>query len=610
VHARSHVKGLCRRRSCKRGIALVVVAVLASSLAACGGAKQSGGAVKATKITLTPGKKGGHLTYLAAADIDYLDPGQTYYTFGYMIQEATNRALYSYKPDDSSTPVPDLATDVPEISSDNKTITVHIRKGVMYSPPLQDREVKAADIKYAIERAFTKQVPSGYAGIYFGDLVGAPAEPNTTDYQPISGIETPDDYTLVLHLKTATAPSVSQALVLPITVPVPQDYAQEFDSETPSTYDRHVVFTGPYMVKSDASGTNVGRKPGKLIQLVRNPSWDGEAQGDFRPAYLDSIDVQEGFTDSAISSKRALNGSGTVCCDAGSPPVDVVKEALSNRKDQLTFVASGITRYIALNTTIKPFDNLNVRKAVLAGMNRNALRLTRGGALFGDIATGWLPPATGGFVEAGGLKQGSEYDFNSFPDGNPELAKQYMLKAKAEGVPVTDDGTYAGTEELLMIGANVDPHKKAAEVAQNQLEQLGFKVKLRLVPRDTLDTKFCGVPKAGVAICPNAAWLKDFSDPQSLLEPIFSGDNILQEGNINYPQLDDPAINKAMDEAALLPAGKERLEAWAKINDMIIAAAPAVPWMWNKEVLVGSSDVNLVPNPYTAIVDLNYSSIK
>ncbi len=65
---------------------------------------------------------------------------------------------------------------------------------------------------------------------------------------------------------------------------------------------------------------------------------------------------------------------------------------------------SGGTRYIAINTTVKPFDNINIRKAIIAGMNRNALRLTRGGAILGDIANGWIPPDIPGFKESGGLQ--------------------------------------------------------------------------------------------------------------------------------------------------------------------------------------------------------------
>src|SRR4051794_7928480 len=70
---------------------------------------------------------GGNLTMLASSDVDYLDPGHTYYTFGEMVTLATNRPLYSFKPDDALHPVPDLAAAQPQISADQKTVTVTIK---------------------------------------------------------------------------------------------------------------------------------------------------------------------------------------------------------------------------------------------------------------------------------------------------------------------------------------------------------------------------------------------------------------------------------------------------------------------------------------------------
>jgi peptide/nickel transport system substrate-binding protein len=591
-----------------------VVTALAMFVAACGGDDDSGGggASKAatTQTKIQEGKKGGALTFLAAADIDYLDPGQDYYTFGYAVQYSVNRMLYSFKPTDSVKPVPDLATGEPEISADNKTITVHIKKGIKYAPPV-NREVTTKDIKYAFERSFSKQVPSGYAGTYFNSIVGTPEEPNTGDIKPISGIETPDDQTIVFKLKTASAPAVSQALVMPITVPVPEEYAKKWDATTPSKYDQYVAFTGPYMVKNDpTTGKVTGRVPGKTIELVRNPNWD--AKTDYRPAYLDSIKIEEGNDDLATAARRALNGSNTICCDSGAPPAQVLKQAVQRNKDQLIFVPSGGTRWISMDMKVKPFDNINIRKAVIAASDRNALRLTRGGAILGDIATGWIPPGLPGFEESGGLKQNTDLDYLAHPEGDPAVAKKYMLAAKQDdpSLPIDANGKWTGGEKLLTIATNADPGKKTAEVFQGQMEQLGFKLNFRIVPQDTLYTKFLGVPKQKVALGPNVGWFKDFSDPQSLLDATFNGNNILQQGNVNWSQLDVPAINDAMKAASTVPVGPERNQAWAKINHMIAEQAPAIPWIWDKSAFVASKDVNLVGNGYFAGQDLNYTSIK
>ena len=62
--------------------------------------------------------------------------------------------------------------------------------------------------------------------------------------------------------------------------------------------------------------------------------------------------------------------------------------------------------------------------------------------------------------------------------------------------------------------------------------------------------KFCGVPKNQPDVCPNVGWGKDFYDPQTLLDSTFNPAAIKPENNSNYPQLDDPKLEKAFDDAA------------------------------------------------------------
>jgi peptide/nickel transport system substrate-binding protein len=594
-----------------------IVAIGMVALAACGSSDKGGGGTttSSAKTSTSPtaiksGKAGGELTVLSAGDVDYLDPGLAYYTFGYMVQYAVNRTLYSFKPDNSEKPVPDLATGPPEISADNKTITVKIKPGIKYAPPV-NREVTTKDIKYAFERAFSKNVPSGYAGTYFSSIVGTPEKPNTGDIAPISGIQTPDDQTIVFKLKDESAALVSQALVMPITVPVPREYAAKLDKSTPSKYDQYVAFTGPYMVKNDPqTGKVTGRAPGKSVELVRNPNWSKST--DYRPAYLDEVSIQEGNDDLTTAARRALSGSATVCCDSYQPPAPVLKQAVQRSRDQALFVPAGGTHFAPLNTTVKPLDNVNVRKAIIAASDRISLRLASGGEVVGDIANGFIPPGLPGFEEADGLKQNTDLDFLRNPKGDPELAKKYMLAAKESdpSLPIDANGKWTGGEELLAIASNADPGKKTAEVMQNQLEQLGFKLRLRLVPQDTMFTKFCNVPSQNVAICANASWFKDFADAQSLLDATFNGTHILEQGNVNWPELDVPAINDGMKAAAVVPVGTERNDAWAKINHMIAEQAPAIPILFDKAALVQSKDVVGVASAYLTTYDLTYTSLK
>ena len=544
---------------------------------------------------------GGEVVFLSVAGTDYVDPGLTWYTFGWMLSNAVNRPLYSISPDQPDHPTPDLAESDPVISADNRSVTVTIKPGIRFSPPV-NREVTSRDVKYAMERAFTRHVPSGYVFTYFGDLVGAPSEPGPlTD---IPGIQTPDDLTIVFNLETATAPAFAASLVLPITVPVPKEYARPFDRENPSMYDTHVVFTGPYMIRNNAEGELVGL--GDDIELIRNPNWDPVT--DYRPAHLDEITIRTGGQDIDRMARRTLTGSHRLCCDSGG--LESIKEFLSTYPDQIGSMPGHGTRWVALNTTIRPLKNLNVRRALFAAMDRKALRRARGGHLAGRIATHFIASGVPGFEESGGYVGFSDLNFTQHPGGDPALAKGYMLAARRDGVPITRRGKYAGDKSLLMVGTDSPPGDAVARRVKRQIEELGFKVEMKLVAPDEMFIEWCGVRRARVAICPNVGWFIDFMDPQSLLEPTFSGDRIGSgENNANWSFLDRPKINDAIKEAALV-SGPERFGAWAEVNHMITALAPGIPYLWDVNYQLESPDVEGVMNPYSATWDLTFTSLK
>ena len=62
------------------------------------------------------------------------------------------------------------------------------------------------------------------------------------------------------------------------------------------------------MIENDAEGELIGYTPNKEIHLVRNPNWE-PSDGDYRPAYLDEITIQEGFADTVSAGKKMLAGS-------------------------------------------------------------------------------------------------------------------------------------------------------------------------------------------------------------------------------------------------------------------------------------------------------------
>ena len=582
---------------------VLAIAVLALVVAGCGGGndnKSSSGGGKAATTVTAGAKKGGHLDVLSASDVDGLDPGYWYYQYDYMaLMEPTQRSLYGWEADKTQ-PTPDLADGQPQVSDGGKTFTIKIRPGIKYSPGPVKRTVKADDFKYALERCFLPQVGNGYVNAYLGDIVGV-QEFKDGKAKEISGITAPDDNTLVIKFSKASG-AAAQALALPCTVPVPREYAKQYDSGKQSTYGQHQVFTGPYVIKGSEDGdVKPGYVPGKKIELVRNPNWGGEKQGDFRPAYLDSITFLGG-NDLSVASRKILQGNGMISGDFAAPPTAIMKRAYQTQRDQVQIIPSGGNRYIGLDTAIPPFNDANIRKAVVAQTDRNALIQTRGGPLLGKPATHIIPPGLGGFEEAGGYK--SKYDFYS-QDGSalPDVAKKYM---QAAGFA---NGKYNGPE-ILMVGDDQPPASKTGEAFLEVLKQLGFKVRYRQVPHDVMYSKFCQVPKAKVNVCPNVGWGKDFFDAESMLFPTFFGKNIVPSGNVNYPQLNDPKINADMDKARALTDQAERDKAWAAIDDEITGGAYVVMWIWDNDVNIRSKNVNGVQNKFNASWDVTYTSLK
>jgi peptide/nickel transport system substrate-binding protein len=591
-----------RKRMRKSVTGLATAVVLGLAVTACGGGDDSGDNGDAgTPATGDSGKQGGSVTVMSIGDVDSLDPGYWYYQYDYMaLQQTTQRQLYGWKPDDGTKPVPDLAVDLPEISNGGKTLTIKIKPGIKYSPPLQDRTVTAADIKYGLERIFQPRVGNGYVGAYFGAITGS-ADYAAGKAREVSGIQAPDDETLVIKLdRPQGVLATGVALALPGSTPVPKAYAAKYDKGSQSTYGAHQVFTGPYMIANDGKGNMTGYQAGKKIELVRNPSWDKES--DFRPAYLDKITFSGG-NDVTVASRQILTGKGLLSGDFAAPPVAILKQALQNNKDQLSIEPSGGIRYITLNSKVKPFDNENVRKAVAAVINKEDLRTTRGGPTLGPIATHYIPPGMPGFDESGGEAGPPGIDFNENPKGNLELATEYMKKG---GFPT---GKYTGPP-LLMVGDNAPPASKTGEAVQAQLEQLGFKLNYRQVLHATAGSKFCGVPKSNTAICPNLGWGKDFPDAQSMITPVFHGKNIVPAGNVNSAQVNVPKLNAAMDKAEEIIDPAERATAWADINKELVAGAWMVPWLWDNSINFASKDVNAVYSISNTSWDLSFTSLK
>jgi peptide/nickel transport system substrate-binding protein len=260
---------------------------------------------------------------------------------------------------------------------------------------------------------------------------------------------------------------------------------------------------------------------------------------------------------------------------------------------------------ISMDTSRPPFDDVDVRKAVIAGFDRTAARQQRGGEALGPIAQHLIPPDMAGFEESGGVDGWvDEMDWLAKPEGDRAKSAEYFEQAGFAS------GKYEGGEELLLVADNSEPEKSIAQITEQQLNEMGFKTKLRLVTRDTMIARFCTVPDSEVHVCPSWGWAQDFADPQTVIDPNFNGAHIIPAQNANWSELDVPEINDKIEAAKLVADPAERAEAWAAVNHDIMELAPAIPYMWDYQSAVVSPDVRGVQNGFSQTWDWSFTSLR
>ena len=544
-----------------------------------------------SRVDEIEGERGGTLTVVSVEGSPDLDPARINDVYGTMIARAVHRPPYGFRPDRAGLQ-PDLAEGTPEISDDSRQLTIAIRSGVRFSPPV-NREVTSGDVAYGIARGFLPGVDSPAAKLYFADVEGVDDVAAGRSTLP-SGLVTPDDRTLEIHLSAPTGRLVAEALALPLAAPVPPEYAARFDRLPRSTYGRHQVFTGPYRIAPGQAGLLPAAEAPR-ITLERNPNWDSE--DDFRPAFVDRIVLEQRSPDAAALARSVLTGRGMVSGDEPAEP-DLAR-ALRVRRAQVALPPAGEITFIALNTRLAPFDDPDVRRAVSAAIDRDALRQALGGAAVGDLATHWIPPGVPGFEEAGG-RAGPGVDFLSFPRGSVALARLYLRRAGYAG------GRISGFPVLKLVARRQASGPAFAAETREALAALGLRSRVRLLAF----RQFIQACSRGrrVAACLGFRWQRDVDDAASVLPPLF-GERGLRAGT-NVSRLADPSLEGLMDEAATTTGEADRAERWADADRLATELAPGVPVVWNREPNLRSEDVKGVLDRDLATWDLSFTSLR
>nr|WP_314086036.1 ABC transporter substrate-binding protein [uncultured Shinella sp.] len=506
--------------------------------------------------------QGGEIVVTYKDDITTLDPHIGYDWVNWSMIKSLFSRLMDYEPGTANL-VPSLAESF-EVAPDGLTYTFKLRKGVKFT---NGREIVAGDVKYSIERAVNPKTQGPGAGFFgaikgFDDLTGGKSE-------LLSGIETPDDQTVVFHLSRPDA-TFLHVMAINFASVVPKEAVEAAAGD----FGKKPVGSGALILKD----WTIGQK----LVFERNPDYFVKDV-----PHVDKVTVEVG-QEPLVALLRLQKGEVDIAGD-GIPPAKFLE--IKNSPDGAAMIVDGEqlhTGYITLNTKVKPFDDVKVRQAVNMAINKE--RITR---ILNGRATATnqiLPPLMPGYDKA---FTGYAYDV--------EKAKALLAQA---GHP---DGF-----ETVLYSTNTDPQPRIAQAIQQDLAAIGIKAEVRALAQGNVIAAGGTEGEAPMIWSGGMGWIADFPDPSNFYGPILGCSGAVA-GGWNWPWYCNEAIDKRAGEADAIsdPAkAAERQAAWGKIFTDVMADAPWVPVINERRVVAKSLRMGGPDNIYidpTRVI--NYDAI-
>jgi peptide/nickel transport system substrate-binding protein len=515
-----------------RRVAALLLAVLAMLVvSACGGDDDDGGAGGGGGGGAA--KQGGSITIAQTSQPDYLDPALSYTVNGWepLWLVYTPPVAYKHAEGVEGTElIPGIAEELPKVSEDGKTVTFTIRKGLKFS---DGTPVKASDWEHTIKRVLNLE--SGATGFF---LVIQGAQEYVDAGKPegdISGIETNDKTGEVTITLTGRDGTILNVLAMNFAGIVPGDTPFKNLSADPPPG------VGPYMFTRSV--------PNREFVMEKNPNFNipGISKGN-----LDTI-----TTKIVKSAERQAQDviSGELDYMQDPPPADLLPQVKEQYSDRYEDQAPVNTYYFFINSSIPPFDDEQLRQAVNYAVDSRALSRLFGGRL--APGCNFLPPGLAGHEEIDPCPYGDPNE-----PGDIEKARQMVQDAGAAG------------ESIDVYTNNDENRPEIGQYLADTLNKIGFKADLKVLDGGVY-FQTVGNDKTRPHIGA-ANWFQDFPHPANFLF-LIDGDTNQPTNNQNFGRVDDPELNKLIDEVEAAPADGATEQA-AEADRLAVEKAYVVPY--------------------------------
>ena len=300
-------------------------------------------------------------------------------------------------------------------TTDNLNYTFFLKKGVRFH---NARELKAADVKYVLERAANPETK----------------HPNRVRYEAIADIIVKDDYTVTVRLKDVDANFL---------LTLARQGSVIYPREAVETLKTAPIGTGPYTVADWVRGDR--------IVLVRNKDYHVKGL-----PHLDKVTYR--FIPDPNSALAALKAGDVDASMFGIGP-ESVPELKKDPKLQVVLGDTTNDVILSMNNSKKPFSEKKVRLAITHAINKDEVLK---GAMFGygKILGSNVDPLNPYYV-----------DMTKAVPHDPAKAKKLLAEAGYPG----------GFEAVLKVAPQYYYTVRTGEILVNQLAKVGIRVKIEQI---------------------------------------------------------------------------------------------------------------------------------
>ena len=424
-----------------------------------------------------------------------------------------------------------------EVSDDGLVYTFTLRDDINFH---QGRRVTAEDVRWSLERAASRELASPTALAYLGDIIGV-RERFYEGAETITGIEVIDDRTIQF-----TIDQPKPYFIAKLTYPTAFIVDRQQIEANPRGWTRRPNGTGPYRLQE--------WRLGQRIVLQANSRY-----------HLGAPLIEEVLYELAGGSTltRFENGELDVSL-IGVNDIDRARDPESDLGPLYQVFPQFTISYLALNTNVPPFDDVNVRRALGFSINRT---------LIAEVTfNNMLAPATGILMpELPGYTPGDKtFSFD------PDEARRLLAASKygsAEDLPAI---------VLTEVGGGAEGRIDTQAFIQQWKEELGIDVRIEQTDFATILAR----QDEGSLQMFNAGWIMDYPDPEDILDLKFYSGSALND--VNYSNADVDAI---LEEARIEQDPGRRLELYQQAEILIIEDAAWLPLYFSQSHVVIHEDV-------------------